>query len=752
MKTCLLTLVAYLFFSSQIHAREIEVRSGEHDTFTRIVLNIPAGTKWALTQTGKLAELTVNLPDIQFDTSQVFSRISRTRLLGVSQKKSGEALQLEFGCECTVAGFTQSGSLLVIDIQDPERLTNATYSIFDAAPTLRFSNIASTETHNPNLSWKLRSATPSIIEEPVQLDKLDGASVVGLSTQNTMENVNASELRLLSQIDRAATQGLLHRNMQISRNDSTATAEIAGNESQRNNSDTKRPLQISVTAITSMDRDFAKMDEQGLQTIDQTSCLSAEHVALSNWGNGLPFGTQIGNRRSKLFGEFDSLNQQAVTDLARNLLFFGFGAEAKKALDLIAVENLTHEVLNALAEILDNGQILAQNPFMNQKRCDSDVALWAYLADPDFSPTDETNSAAVLTAFTRLPDHLRILLGPILIRKFSDAQDIQSAEIVSRATSRASKSLDPALDFAQANADMQHKDSNIASSHMARIAQSGTEYSPQALIDLVNAQTLADQTISPDIPDLIAAYKTEFRKSELAADLQRVHVLSLALTQRFPEAFAIYHDENAYYSSPDKYKTLTQALVLLANRADDLTFLRYSLLQIEKPEPKLPTEVQNLLAGRLIDLGFSERASQFLTEQSGQGTATRRLMNAQIAISKNLPHRALVELLGADSPMAEDIRTQAFFNIGDYENAGLSQETHGKDPGRSFWHAENWDAVIRQEDSQFSEAASLAKSLSATSNNTEDNSSLAHAQGLADGSLETRTDISDLMRLVGQKP
>lgn len=752
MKTCLLTLVAYLFFSSQILAREIEVRSGEHDTFTRMVLNIPAGTKWALTQTGKLAELTVKLPDIKFDTSQVFSRISRTRLLGVSQKKSGEALELEFGCECTVAGFTQSGTLLVIDIQDPEHLTNTAHSIFDAAPTLRFSNVAPTETHNPNLSWKVNPETPSMIEEPVEFKKLDGASVVDLSTQNTLENVNASELRLLSQIDRAAAQGLLHRNMQISRNDSAATVETAGNEPQSNNTDTKRPLQVSMTAITSMDRDFAKPDEQDLQTIDQTSCLSTEHVALSKWGNGLPFGTQIGYRRSELFGEFDSVNPQAVTDLARNQLFFGFGAEAKETLDLFAVENLTHDVLTALAEILDNGQILTQNPFKKQKTCNSDVALWAYLADPDFSPTEETNSAAVLTAFTRLPDHLRVLLGPVLIKKFSDSRDIQSAEIVSRAANRTLKSSDPALDFAQANADMQHRGSNIASSQMERIAQSGTEYSPQALIDLVNAQTLADQKISPDIPDLIAAYKMEFRKSELASDLHRVHVLSLALTQRFPEAFAIYHDKNTYFSSPDKYKTLTQALVLLASRANDITFLRYSLLQIEKPEPKLPIEVQNLLAARLIDLGFSERASQLLTEQSGRGTAPRRLMNAQIAISKNLPHRALVELLGTDNPLAEDIRTQAFFNIGDYENAGLTQETHGKDPGRSFWHAENWDAVMRQENSQFSEAASLAKSLSATSNNTEDNFSLAHAQGLADGSLETRTDISDLLRLVGQKP
>jgi hypothetical protein len=752
MKTCLLILVANLFFSSQVLAREIEVRSGEHDTFTRIVMNIPVGTKWDLTQTGNLAKLTINLPDIQYDTSQVFNRIPRSRLTGVSQRKPGESLQLNFGCECKVAGFTQSGTLLVIDIQDPEHPANKGHSIFDAAPTLRFSNVVSIDTHNPNLSWNLKPETPSVIAEPAPFENLVGASVIGISAQNSLENVNTSELRLLSQIDRATAQGLLLRNMQISENYSTTMADVGGDKPRRHNTDTKPSPQVSMTAITSMDRDLVEMNGQDLQIKSQISCLSAEHVALPEWGNELPFGTQIGNRRSKLFGEFDSVNQQAVTDLVRNLLFFGFGAEAKKALGLSTVENLTHEVLNALAEILDNGQVLAHNPFKNQKGCDSDVALWAYLAGPDFSTNEKPNSSAVLRAFTRLPDHLRVLLGPTLIKKFSDSQDVKSAEIASRAANRTLKNSDPGLDLAQANADIQYKDPEIAVGQMARIAQSGTKYSPQALIDLVNAQTLADQTISPDIPDLVATYKLEFRKSDLAADLHRAHVLSLALAQRFPEAFANYHDDESNYSNPDKYQTLAQALTLLTNRASDLTFLRYSLLQIEKAEPKLPIEVQNLLAARLIDLGFSERASQLLTEQNGRGTVDRRLMNAQIAISKNLPHRALVELLGSDNPLAESIRTQAFLNIGDYENAGLSQEAHGTDPGRSFWHAENWSAVIRQEDSQFSEAANLAKSLRAASINTDDNHSLAHAQALADRSLETRTDISDLLRLVGQKP
>jgi hypothetical protein len=140
-----------------------------------------------------------------------------------------------------------------------------------------------------------------------------------------------------------------------------------------------------------------------------------------------------------------------------------------------------------------------------------------------------------------------------------------------------------------------------------------------------------------------------------------------------------------------------------------------------------------------------------LTEYNmGRENGDRKLMNAQIAISKNLPHWALVELLGVNEPLAGNIRTEAFLNIREYENAGKSLEEYGADSSRAFWHAENWEAVIRQRESQFLNAAILAKSLEDTSPNTEIRDSLASAQALANSSVTTRSDISKLLGLVGQ--
>lgn len=753
MKTRLMILFASLFMANQVFARVIEVRSGEHDTFSRIVLSIPADTKWTLTQAGKKAELSLDLPDIQFDTSQVFRRIPTTRLRALFQQQAGETLQMSIGCECKVKGFTQSGTLLVIDIQDAVKSFDSPLPTLNTSSILRFGTVARMELHSPTLRWNLNPEVAEANSDPVLFETPDGATTNDLFTQETLENVNASELRLLSQIDRAAAQGLLLRNMHVSKpENSIVTTQIGGNDAQKNTAKIEPPLQVSMTTITSVDRELAGNNRRDLQYEDHISCIPADLVALPKWGNDLPFGAQIGSRRSHLFGEFDNVDQQAVVALARNLLFFGFGAEARKTLDLVTEENSTSQVLIAIAEILDNGRILSLNPFLKQLGCDSDVALWAYLADTDASASRKPNTDAVLTAFARLPEHLRVLLGPVLINKFSDSRDIESMEIVSRTANRTLKKSDPALDLAQANADLHHKDPRASADQMTVIALSGTEYSPQALIDLINTQTLADETVSPDIPSLIAAYKSEFRKSDLATDLHRAHVLSLALTVQFPEAFKNYQGQYLDSPKPVDDKTLSQVMLLLVKRADNITFLRYSLAQIERAESNFSDGLQNLIAARLIELGFLEQASSLLTGNEGQENGDRRMMKAQIAMAKNLPHRALVELLGASDPLAQGLRTQAFLDIGDYENAGLSREADGSDAGRAFWHAGNWEAVSRQDDSQFLDAATLAKSLTATHPDTNDQDSLAYGQALAASSLATRADISNLLGLVRRDP
>ena len=755
MKLRVLIHITILLMVNQANAQAIEIRSGEHDTFSRIVLSIPVGTDWALTRTGSLAELFIDLPAIRFDTSQVFNRIPKSRLLRVSQRQPGEALRLDIGCECKVTGFTQSGTLLVIDIQDPEKPNVSSLQISKAAPRFWLRNFASMKTHKPKLTWDLEPESTRKLTIPILANNLKISKNVEIFTNETISITNTSELRLLSQIDRAAEQGLLLRNAHISQTRGTKTTEIGDkNDSPLPVEKMQSPSRVSIISTSSMEQGLAGFIDLEQQIVAQMfSCMSANLVALPDWGNASSFGTQVGNRRSFLFGEFDTIDQHALIDLTRNLLFFGFGAEAKRTLDLFTGDKQTRELLSALAEIMDNGRALIRDPFLGQQVCNSDVALWAYLAVPNVGEIGTVNSSAILTAFSRLPGHLRVLLGPNLADRFSISQDMQSADFVLRTANRPLARSDPALDLARANVNMLHKNLKAASNQMDLIAQSGTDMTPQALIGLVEAKIVTGQTISPHIPDLIATYLAEFRKTDLAPKLHRAHVLALALVGRFTDAFHAYRKKIRVHNETSDDEILSQLLTILVNRADEIVFLNNILAQIEHSEATFSVELQHSLATRLIDLGFSESASEVLMwSDEGLGTSDRRIMNAQIAIFKDLPNRALVELFGIRDPLAVDLRTKALLTIGEYENAGFILKSSGADPSRAFWHAENWDAISHQDNPLFLEASILAKSLQSANQKTESQGSLAFAQVLAESSSVTRSNIRDLLLLVGRTP
>ena len=73
-------------------AEPVVLRSGEHDGFSRLVLPIGEATAWSLKQSGRRATLTLNRPRIEFDTSRVFDRIPRKRLVALGQDGPAGAL------------------------------------------------------------------------------------------------------------------------------------------------------------------------------------------------------------------------------------------------------------------------------------------------------------------------------------------------------------------------------------------------------------------------------------------------------------------------------------------------------------------------------------------------------------------------------------------------------------------------------------------------------------------------------------
>ncbi|MFT7593160.1 MAG: hypothetical protein ACI8R4_000473 [Paracoccaceae bacterium] len=740
-------LLFLLVAANSVVARTVVVRSGEHDGFTRLVLQIPEKVDWSFKQDGKRMMLTVDAPDIQFDTGGVFDRIPRTRLTGLKQGGPGTDLIFELGCDCDISDFVQNPGFLVIDIKDPKE-PPAPYRQALILPTNQSPyRLPFTETAVASIPAEAPAPSPlPIVEnhpEPLRPIALSPPESVGNAGLRKM--VNASEERLLAQINRATDQGLLDL---LRQPEGHATPSPISGHPEADTPDGVTH-QVALSATTVIDRDLAAIAQRLHSGDSADKCLKSDLFALHEWGGDQAFDAEIGRWRSRLFEEFDRVNVDNVLGLARAYLHYGFGAEALQALSVMPEPKPQYATLTALAQLIDRGELTGANPFEGQQRCNGDVSLWAVIAADNLP--DNVNAEAIQRAIARLPEHLRLHLGPQVSEKFSQAGDSELAASILRAVTRSGVETGSGIELAKAAVAQLHGDSETANQELENSVAAGTEHSPKALAKLVAAQLQSRGAIAPDLPDLAAAYAMEYRNGEAGSEMRQTHVVALALTGRFPDAFETLEDLTNRDGQTARTEALKPLIELLSERADDLTFLQFSLAVTSEQGPLLPESSRNSVARRLLDLGFSGQAANWLTGQDDRHTSReRRLLRAEVSLAAQLPHRAIVELLGLNGPEAARLRASAMMQNGDYQLAGqmLVAAEDFDAATRGFWLAEDWEAVPEHQGKGYGQVVETTLKLKLTDGTTADLPPLAQARDLMQNSYSVRADIANLLQFV----
>lgn len=99
-------------------ARPVAVTTGEHDGFTRLAADLPAGVVWSVEQELTGYVLRTKGSDVRFDVAQAFTRITRDRISNIRIEDQGKTLIVETGCACVIETFTANQNTAVIDIKD----------------------------------------------------------------------------------------------------------------------------------------------------------------------------------------------------------------------------------------------------------------------------------------------------------------------------------------------------------------------------------------------------------------------------------------------------------------------------------------------------------------------------------------------------------------------------------------------------------------------------------------------------------
>ena len=780
-------------------AQTIVTRSGEHDTFTRLVMRLPDGVEWSLTQNENVATVNVGSPTAVFNTQSVFDLIPRTRIRSVSQAAPGQPLRIDLGCECSVDYYQQSDGYLVIDVREGRPLTLAEPSdraslplTFPSARAGRDFNIDSRDLASARVAMGLEDAVEQTFGSakrqplhtgPVEIPLLGDETVVAPSQKvedvavpdtkddddkpspetltadssllmDLEENrraalVNDTETRLLQQIGRASDQGLLKPNEQ---GQAALQLDPLGNENRPLN-----PLD-NMSVTSAIDRETGLFAVSNGRDEAASHCIPDLEIAVYKWGKETPFAEQIGALRNEILGEFDQLNRDATLKLARTYLYFGFGAEAVSTLHMLSESNLkprSREIMTTMAQILDGEELPVNTIFSGQQTCSGGAAFWAAMADGVVKKG--ANSDAIQQTFARLPAHLRVQLGARMTRLFAEAGDPSVAKATLRSVDRTGVEGVPDRNLAEAAIAELDGDTDAVARNLTEEVAEQSQNTPLALIELVELSYAERRALSPDVPDLTASYELEYRDAVLGAELRKAEVMALALTGSFDAAFkkSAKLEERDGLMARDSVNT--PLMTLLTENADDVTFLKYALIFAHEAGATRAGQVGDIIARRLLDLGFAEQAEMILRKMSLEPqNEDRRMMSAEAHLQLDQPQRALVELMGLEGQQADRMRAEALWRNKEYERASeymmSAQDLDGA--ARGFWLSEDLEAVeaISEDAAPFRSVAEVTKQIDSAVREPEGLPPLAEARALVESSVGARSSIEELLRKVERTP
>lgn len=575
----LVVVLLLLFVPAPAWTQTVQVTTGEHDGFTRIVLTRPGAGAWRLGRTDDGYELRV-MGAAGFDVSRAFDRINRKRLASLSTGHAG-ILRLVVACACHAIPFEYRPDILVIDLRDgppPQGSAFETNPKLEPMPPLSGVTAAQPDTRKERrFDWlALAAGTGNAIQPPDR------------SGQDLPVPVDLASLReaLLMQFSRAAGQGLIDPALpmpDVRQVDPARPASPSAN------------LRIGdgLSARTTLD------GSPGLSP-DGPDCPAPDRLAIESWGDGRPAALQMAAATVGI-GEFDQAAPDAVARAARLYLHFGFGAETLALLSAFPADHPDADLWRSMARSLD-GQPDPQGAFAAFAVCDGPAALWSVLSMPGDLPAG-LNTDAVVRSFSALPADLRRHLGPQLAERFLGGGDPGTATAILDVVLRLAGDPDARTAVTMARIGMLYgEDEKAGLSLQGVLSGSGPAQVP-ALVALVDMHAESGAPLDPETVPAIAAHLAEAAATPQEPVLRRALTLAQALAGDFDAAFA---------DGATEAGTLATLWDLLAAGPDSALIMH----SIGADPVNASAETRRAIAGRLKGLGFLTEADRWAPAQA----------------------------------------------------------------------------------------------------------------------------------------
>ena len=707
-------LLVFLALASPLKAETARVYSGEHGSFTRLVIELPSAAAWTVGRTPEGYAFAVEGPGVTgYDLATVWERIARTRIAALDGD-SGGALRLSLGCDCHVFPFEYQPGVVVLDIKPGPAPEGSVFEADFEAPTSGPDPLTDDRTTS---TYDWIAGLPEKKEKPRELP-------LPLATGD----VSLQPIRdaLLEQIARGAADGVVDIGRSLPAEAANATApEVLPWSSIHIG---EQPG-ILVTGPSDRSDDLLPAE----------TCAPDDLLDVATWGEGASPLDLLARSRADLYGEFDAPEENAIIESVQALLYLGFGAEAAQHAGLsdLGPEDETLALYRSMARLVD-GQTDPETPFSSMLDCDGSAALWAALARDRLPPGPGVNSDAILRGFLGLPPHLRGHLGSALAEKFLALGDEDAARVIRDAMDRAPNVDRGAVALLDAESDLHNGDAEAARDHaLEAVALDGNE--AEALIALVETHVRQLDPISPEVPDALLALRGEFGDTDLAESLDRAIALSLGLSGQTKAAFA---HPGAVGETAEELWRIVQA------RATDDDFLLHAVLPEDSGAPDLAPELALDIARRLLGLGFPDAALAWLGETLPTDPPDRRLVAAEAQLDRGDAQAVMALLAEEPGPEAAGLRASALVQLGDFSAAAAALSATGQTDAalRAGLWQEDWSNLDPTAPEPWQAAARMAEPSEADA----DQGLLGRGEDAVAASAASRTTIEALLSAVAQ--
>ena len=665
----LLVLIAGLLAAASVQAEAVKVTSGDHPDFTRIVIEYPGTVDWTVGRTTDGYELRLPGGPAQYDLSKVFDLIGKDRLAAIWADPANGALHFGIACACFAMPFEFRPGTVVIDIRNGSPPKGSSFELAldgGTAPDLVAKPVIR-PVGRPRAAGPLQvyDWTAAIVEAPPGRSVLASAEIaLNLDApQEVTTDLEPLRQSLIEQLSRGASEGIV--DMAKPKVPIESAAGV-GNPSVAIHRDGPPNLVIRQKGEAGAPLSAAGAD-----------CIPDEKLDVAAWAEESPVSEQFGSALSGLTGEFDRPDPDAVSRATRFYLNLGFGAEARAILRAFPTEPEDEAIWQSMARILD-GEPDPNPVFAGMAACETSAALWAILADPEVVSVGQVEKAAILRGFSALPIHLRQQVGPTMVDRFLAMKDFVTATALRDAVLRGSAEPGPEIELMEAAIENASGSPAASEARLeALTAQSGPT-TPDALVALIIQRAEHGQDVSFEQVQAIEEYAKERQDSEDHDKFQLALTLAHGASGDFEKAFANLPE------TPEAAEVLWQ---VLAASGKDSALLDHAVLGEGQSPPHAARGAATLIAQRMVTLGLADQAARWLTLADD----IPRLLAARVALGQGDPTRALTLLDDEATPSADEIRIDAYHQLGD-ETAIAALYAAREMP------EEKWSAVTRMRD------------------------------------------------------